>query len=173
MNLNAWAQESTAPYIHALEPGCTNHASFSILWSTIEMSFQPGSFVTLVSGLPRSGTSMMMQMLHAGGIPAVTDNIRLADKDNERGYYELEAVKRTKDDASWLRDAPGKAVKVIYLLLYDLPTDYTYRVIFMNRNLDEVLASQRAMLERRRAKRSQCVPGRDAAHILKPVGKGP
>jgi hypothetical protein len=94
----------------------------------------------------------MMQMLHAGGIPAVTDSIRTADHDNERGYYELEAVKRTKDNAAWLREAPGKAVKVIYMLLYDLPADYTYRVIFMNRNLDEVLASQRAMLERRRSK---------------------
>lgn len=110
----------------------------------------------MVSGLPRTGTSMMMQMLEAGGIPAITDDIRQADDDNQRGYYELEAVKRTKDDASWLQDATGKVVKLIYMLLYDLPPDYEYRVVFMNRNLDEVLASQRTMLDRR-SEKGACV----------------
>ncbi len=105
--------------------------------------------ITVVSGLPRSGTSMMMRMLDVGGIDAVTDKIREADVDNPLGYYEFEPVKKTKDDASWLPSAVGKSVKMVYLLLYDLPTDYHYRVVFMRRNLDEVIDSQNIMLERR------------------------
>ena len=105
--------------------------------------------ITLVSGIPRSGTSMMMRMLEAGGILPLTDARREADIDNPNGYYELEAVKTTKDDASWLTDAPGRAVKLIYSLLTDLPTNqHTYNVIFMRRDLDEVLRSQRRMLDR-------------------------
>ncbi|AQT69020.1 hypothetical protein STSP2_02198 [Anaerohalosphaera lusitana] len=105
-------------------------------------------FITIVSGLPRSGTSMMMQALEAGGIPILTDHIRSADVDNPRGYYEFEAVKKTKEDPSWLQQAPGKAVKMIYRLLYDLPEDRNYHVIFMDRPLEEVIASQKKMLER-------------------------
>lgn len=105
-------------------------------------------FVTIVSGLPRSGTSMMMQVLEAGGIDPLTDRLRAADDDNPRGYYELEAVKKTKQDASWLTDAPGKAVKLVHLLLYDLPGDRAYRVVFMRRKMQQVLASQQTMLER-------------------------
>jgi hypothetical protein len=104
--------------------------------------------ITIVSGLPRSGTSMMMQMLAAGGIPPLTDEIRKADVDNPRGYYELEAVKKTKEDPSWLNEAAGRVVKMVHLLLYDLPPDRRYRVIFIERNIDEVLASQKKMLER-------------------------
>lgn len=106
-------------------------------------------FVTIVSGLPRSGTSMMMQMLEASGIEALTDRIREADDDNPQGYYELEAVKKTKSDSSWLENANGHVIKVIYMLLTDLPARFEYRVVFMNRDLDEVLASQSKMLERR------------------------
>lgn len=105
-------------------------------------------WVTIVSGLPRSGTSMMMQLLEAGGLPALTDNIRRADEDNPRGYYEFEAVKQVREDASWLDEAQGKVVKMVYRLLYDLPSDRTYRVIFMRRSLDEVIASQEEMLRR-------------------------
>ena len=108
-----------------------------------------GSFVTVVSGLPRSGTSMMMQMLEAGGMAIRTDHVRAADEDNLRGYYELEAIKHTRSDPSWLKEAEGKAVKVVYMLLYDLPLDYHYRVVFMRRDLREVVASQQAMLARR------------------------
>jgi len=105
------------------------------------------STIYLVSGLPRSGTSLMMQMLHSGGLPAVTDRIRTADDDNPRGYYELEDVKRTTD---WIGDAGGKVVKLISQLLMELPeTGHQYKVIFMRRRLDEVLASQRKMLVRR------------------------
>jgi hypothetical protein len=105
-------------------------------------------FVTIVSGLPRSGTSMMMRMLEAGGMPVLTDQLRAADIDNPRGYYEFEAVKKTKDDPSWLAQAPGKAVKMVYQLLYALPKDYEFRVVFMQRDLGEVLQSQRKMLAR-------------------------
>lgn len=104
--------------------------------------------ITIVSGLPRSGTSMMMQMLAAGGIPPLTDEIRKADVDNPRGYYELEAVKKTKEDPSWLNEAPGRVVKMVHLLLYDLPPDRRYRVIFIERTIGEVLASQKKMLDR-------------------------
>lgn len=103
----------------------------------------------LVSGLPRSGTSMMMKMLEAGGLTTVTDGYRSADEDNPKGYYELEAVKRTKEDASWISESRGKVVKVISQLLKDLPDTETYKVIFMRRHLDEVLASQEKMLVRR------------------------
>lgn len=113
------------------------------------MSATPPDVVTIVSGLPRSGTSMMMRMLDAGGIPALTDNIRTADEDNPRGYYEFEPVKKTKEDPSWLEDAGGKVVKMVYRLLYDLPGGYQYRIVFMQRNLREVIASQDVMLRRR------------------------
>ena len=105
-------------------------------------------FITIVSGLPRSGTSMMMQMLTAGGMPPLADHIRQADEDNPRGYYEFERVKQLDHDSSWLDEAEGKAVKMVYRLLYDLPQDRSYRVIFMIRPLDEVIASQEVMLER-------------------------
>jgi hypothetical protein len=107
------------------------------------------NFVTVVSALPRSGTSLMMQALDAGGMPVLTDDIRKRDEDNPQGYCEFEAVKKTKSDPAWVTGAVGKAVKMVYQLLYDLPKDYEYRVIFMRRNMDEVLASQRIMLRRR------------------------
>jgi hypothetical protein len=105
-------------------------------------------FLTIVSGLPRSGTSLMMKMLEAGGVDVLVDNVREADVDNPRGYYEFEPVKSLKADASWVAPALGKAVKMVYLLLMDLPSDQEYRVLFMRRNLEEVLASQKAMLDR-------------------------
>lgn len=101
----------------------------------------------IVSGLPRSGTSMMMQMLAAGGLAILTDEIRAADEDNPLGYYELEAVKRTQQDASWLDGSEGKAVKIIHALITDLPTDRPYRVIMMRRRTETVVKSQAAMLE--------------------------
>ncbi|MCU0497664.1 MAG: sulfotransferase [Anaerolineae bacterium] len=104
-------------------------------------------YITVVSGLPRSGTSLMMQILAAGGMPILTDEHRPADRNNPRGYYEFERVKRLhKGDTAWIRDAQGKAVKVISALLIHLPRDYAYRVIFMRRDLDEILNSQQTML---------------------------
>ena len=106
--------------------------------------------ITVVSGLPRSGTSMTMKILEAGGVPALTDQIRTADTDNPKGYYEFERVKKLKDgDTAWLRDAQGKAVKIIATLLTHLPSEYEYRVLFMRRKVEEVLASQAKMLENR------------------------
>ena len=107
------------------------------------------NIVTIVSGLPRSGTSMMMRMVDAGGVTALTDNIRRADEDNPRGYFEYEPVKKTKEDPSWLTHAGGRVVKMVYRLLYDLPPGREYRVIFMRRHLTEVVSSQDVMLNRR------------------------
>lgn len=106
-------------------------------------------FITVVSGLPRSGTSMMMRMLEQGGLPLLTDGFRQADPDNPLGYYEFEAVKRLDRDTSWLPDAYNKAVKIIYVFLYRLPPTHRYKVLFMRRALDEVVASQKVMLRRR------------------------
>jgi hypothetical protein len=106
------------------------------------------SEIIIVSGLPRSGTSLMMQMLAGGGIEIVTDAIRAADTDNPRGYLEFERVKKIKQDSSWLPETRDKAFKMVSQLLYDLPPGERYRVIFMERDLDEVLASQEKMLER-------------------------
>lgn len=106
----------------------------------------PGNFITIVSGLPRSGTSLMMQMLQAGGMHLLTDSRRAPDDHNPRGYFELEAVMHSRNDLSWLNEAGGKAVKVIHLLLPHLPVDRDYRVIFMLRELQEVIVSQRVML---------------------------
>lgn len=105
--------------------------------------------ITIVSGLPRSGTSMMMQLLAAGGVTLLTDDVRAADTDNPKGYCEFEPVKRLRTDASWLGKAEGKAVKVIAQLLTYLPEEYEYKVIFMHRELDEIIESQKIMLERR------------------------
>lgn len=107
-----------------------------------------GDMITVVSGLPRSGTSMMMQMLEAGGMPVATDNIRKADDDNPRGYYEFEKVKKIKEDSSWLKDCQGKAFKMVSELLYHLPEDRRYKVIFITREIKEMLSSQRVMLQR-------------------------
>ena len=104
--------------------------------------------IIIVSGLPRSGTSVMMQMLENGGVEVMTDNMRTADTDNPRGYYEFEKVKKIKQDASWLPGTRGKAFKMVSQLLYDLPPTERYRVLFMERDPDEMLLSQEKMLKR-------------------------
>ncbi len=105
--------------------------------------------ITIVSGLPRSGTSMMMKMLEAGGLQVLTDNQRQADEDNPKGYYELEVVKELEHNKGWVKDAQGKVVKVISQLLKELPANFTYKIVFMRREMKEILASQRQMLIRR------------------------
>ncbi|RJP50347.1 MAG: sulfotransferase family protein [Anaerolineaceae bacterium] len=106
--------------------------------------------IAVVSGLPRSGTSMMMKMLQAGGLEPLTDSIRSADDDNPNGYFEFERVKQmSAGDRKWLDEAGGKVVKVISYLLEQLPTDRMYKVIFMEREIREVLASQKKMLVNR------------------------
>ncbi len=110
-----------------------------------------GKPVVIVSGLPRSGTSMAMKMLEAGGLKIVVDNVRAADEDNPKGYFEDERVMdlAEKPDKGWLKDARGKVIKVVSSLLNYLPDDNAYKVVFMRRNLHEVLASQTKMLDRR------------------------
>jgi hypothetical protein len=114
-----------------------------------------GPPIVVVSGLPRSGTSMMMQMLAAGGLPPLTDGLRTADESNPEGYFELEVVKgldkapsAQADGLAWLANARGKAVKILTPLLQYLPETYNYRVILMLRPLGEVVTSQNAMLAR-------------------------
>ncbi len=104
--------------------------------------------IYIVSGLPRSGTSMMMQMLHQGGLEVFTDGQREQDENNPKGYYEHEAVKTLPRNKKWLPQANGKVVKIIAQLLPHLPPTFNYKVIFMERDLNEVLASQRKMLNR-------------------------
>ena len=109
-----------------------------------------GDPIVIVSGLPRSGTSMMMGMLEAGGLSSMTDRLREADVDNPKGYFEYERVKdlEKETDKSYVREGRGKVLKVISFLIKDLPDDNDYRVIFMRRDLSEVLASQNKMIDR-------------------------
>jgi hypothetical protein len=113
--------------------------------------FRYGEPIVVVSGLPRSGTSMAMRMLEAAGLSIIVDGIREADEDNPKGYFELERVKdlAQENDWDWLQGARGKAIKIISYLLKELPDDHNYKVLFMRRDLREVLASQAKMLERR------------------------
>lgn len=105
--------------------------------------------IIVVSGLPRSGTSMMMKMLEAGGLPILTDNLREADANNPKGYYEFERVKELPNgDYGWIPDAGGKVVKIVTGLIMHLPSDARYKVIFMQRAMKEVLSSQKKMLGR-------------------------
>jgi hypothetical protein len=121
------------------------------LLKRIYRGFKYGKPIVVVSGLPRSGTSMLMKMLEAGGLESLSDGIREADEDNPKGYYELERVKDLDKgkDKSWLSEGRGKGVKIISFLLQDLPPDYAYKVVFVRRSLPEVIASQNKMLSRR------------------------
>lgn len=113
-----------------------------------QRALDPDRTITVVSGLPRSGTSMMMQMLEAAGLEIASDAKRVADADNPRGYYEYEAVKGIRTAGGFLTGIRGRAIKIVAPLLPFLPDDHDYRVIFMERDLDEILASQRKMLSR-------------------------
>ena len=117
--------------------------------SFIKRKIREQSCITVVSGLPRSGTSMMMSALKKGGMPVLVDNIRKADQNNPKGYLEFERVKKLpKGDYDWLAIAQGKAVKIISALLTYLPECYQYKVIFLERDMDEILSSKQRMLER-------------------------
>ena len=121
-------------------------------------------FVTVVSGVPRSGTSLMMQMLAAGGVPLLVDGERPPDEDNPRGYFEYAPVKASARDVGWWSDAPGRAVKVVHALLPHLPQWGELRIVLLERELGEVLRSQRTMLER-----AGEVPDRDHEAALERV----
>lgn len=113
------------------------------------MRERPCGRTVIVSGVPRSGTSLMMQMLEAGGLPILSDAARAPDADNPRGYYEFEPAKRIGRDRAWLERARGGAVKLAHSHLRELPRDRSFRVILMRRRLEEVVRSQAAMLARR------------------------
>jgi len=125
------------------------------------------SYVTVVSGVPRSGTSLMMRMLEAGGIDPLTDGLRKADQHNPRGYFEYEPVKKLANESSWMADARGKAVKVIHRLLVHLPNTFEYRVVFMDRALTEVFDSQREML----AARGDAAAGQQEERIVRALAE--
>jgi hypothetical protein len=121
------------------------------------------NFTTIVTGLPRSGTSLVMQMLKAGGMPLLADLHRQPDEDNPRGYWELEGVKHLPTDPSVLDGSEGHAVKVIHFLIPYLPQDRPYRILFLHRNLTEVILSQQAMLNRQGAAAPQITSDRLAS----------
>ena len=123
--------------------------------------------ITIVSGLPRSGTSLMMQMLVAGGMTPLSDGERVADVDNPRGYLEWERIKTLPQDPGCIAESEGKVVKVISRLLLSLPASYEYRVIFMQRPLPEVLASQDEMMRRRGTYKEAANPAAMAAAFEK------
>lgn len=125
--------------------------------------FLNGAMITIVSGLPRSGTSLMMQMLAAGGLPILSDGERKSDTDNPRGYLEWERIKQLPKDPGCIAESEGKVVKVISQLLLLLPAGHDYRVVFMQRPLVEVLKSQDEML----ARRGNYVAGEDTGAIEK------
>jgi tetratricopeptide (TPR) repeat protein len=122
-----------------------NEPAKAEIHSKILSQFMKGE-ITIVSGLPRSGTSMLMQMLQAGGLDILTDNVRQPDENNPKGYLEYTPVKNLKKDQSFLAEADGKVVKVITQLLKYLPDQFIYKVIFVKRNMHEILASQQKMI---------------------------
>ena len=109
---------------------------------------EPADVVTIVSGLPRSGTSMMMQMLAAGGVPIYSDDRRVADADNPLGYFEHDLAPKLASNDKWLPQVRGRAVKIVAPLLPRLPDKERYAIVMMHRDLGEVVASQREMLKR-------------------------
>lgn len=120
------------------------------LFGTESLQKDKAKTIIVVSGLPRSGTSMLMKMLVEGGVPVLTDSIRTADEDNPNGYFEFEPVKQLVDGKiHWLANADSKAVKIVSALLEYLPPDHHYKILFMDREIKEILASQRKMLSRR------------------------
>jgi len=121
--------------------------------------------ITVVSGVPRSGTSLMMQMLAAGGMELLSDGVRAADADNPRGYFEWEPAKRLRQEPERLAAAEGKAVKIISSLLAALPPGRQYRVLFMHRPMSEVVASQAEMLQRRGTQGATLAPPALAAAL--------
>ncbi len=114
--------------------------------------------IYVVSGLPRSGTSMMMQMLKAGGLEVVSDNKREGDDDNPQGYLEDERVKRFHLDQQWIGEAEGKVLKVVAPLVMNLPQQFDYKIIFMERDMHEVLTSQQTMLGRHKQVENKTYP---------------
>ena len=122
---------------------------------------EDSTLITVVSGLPRSGTSLMMQMIVAGGIPPLSDGLRTADENNPKGYFEWEPAKTLKQNPEAIGAGEGKVVKIISALLPFLPEDHEYKIVFMVRPLEEVIASQNSMLRRM----GKAVPNTPAASV--------
>jgi len=144
-------------------------ASLSDINCTENPGQLPENGIVVVSGLPRSGTSMMMQMLEAGGVSVLTDQARKPDNDNPRGYYEDERIKSIATDSSWVESSRGKAVKIVAQLLPNLRQGEHYRVLFMERPLKSVIASQDKMLERLNRNGGRLSENRLAETYLKQV----
>ncbi|HJT45111.1 MAG TPA: tetratricopeptide repeat protein, partial [Chthoniobacterales bacterium] len=132
---------------------------------TKKKTIEPQTF-TIVSGLPRSGTSLMMQMLQAGGLEVMTDHERAADHDNPEGYFEWEAIKRVQESPEILTQVGNRAVKVVSALIPALPPMHRYRVIFMTRPITEVVASQKKMIDRRRTRGANMTPDKLAEVLI-------
>ncbi|MFN8283520.1 MAG: alkaline phosphatase family protein [Chitinophagales bacterium] len=132
-----------------LEKVCKEYLNDTARYEKImsEDIYKDAETIYVVSGLPRSGTSMMMQLLEAGGLPIFTDSLRSADENNKKGYYEHEAVKIIHKDNSWMKNAVNKTVKVVSHLLPNLPMRYKYKIVFMERDLHEIITSQSKMLQ--------------------------
>jgi hypothetical protein len=124
------------------------HARVRFRDRVIQTTSEASREIVVVTGLPRSGTSMLMQAVTAGGLNPLTDGLRIPDEDNPRGYFEFEPATRLRTDRSWVPRARGKVVKLVLPLLPNLPPGETYRIIVIQRDLSEVAASQRRMLER-------------------------
>lgn len=127
--------------------------------------------ITIVSGMPRSGTSMMMQMLQAGGLDILTDNIRSKDENNPKGYLEYQKVKSLASDNSWIHEGQNKVIKVIAQLLQHLPASYQYKVIFMERDMEEIIKSQQIMLGKKSEVDKKIYPTVLADTFRKQLGK--
>jgi len=163
------AGKYTQPDIDSIEAQAI--ASLNAINNTENLGQLPDNGIVVVSGLPRSGTSMMMQMLEAGGVPVLTDKMREADNDNLRGYYEHEEIKKIATDSSWVEKSRGKAVKIIAQLLPNLRQGEHYRLVFMERPIKSVIASQQKMLERRGKAGGKLPDSRLAETYLKQVSR--
>lgn len=128
--------------------------------ATEDASIKPGEYL-IVSGLPRSGTSLMMQMLTAAGIEPMTDGKRPADDDNLKGYFEWEDIKKLRKNPRLIEQAEGKSIKVISALISALPPQHRYRIIFMKRPVGEIVDSQWTMLSRQGQK-----PRSEKEHLI-------
>lgn len=106
----------------------------------------------LVSGLPRSGTALMMEMLSAGGWPIMVDRERAPDSDSPEGHYEWEGIKQLRQRPEVIREAEGKVLRVVSTLLPLLPNRHRYRVLFMQRPIEQVVDSQFRMIARRKGR---------------------
>lgn len=123
--------------------------------------------ITLITGIPRSGTSLMMQLFKAANVDIATDAIRTEDDNNPKGYYELEAVKGIVKNNAFLKDLDGKTIKIVAPLVTFIDLSLEYRVVFMIRDLDEVVQSQEKMVGKDQQDQKEKFKTMYAMHIEK------